>query len=66
MGFLVVLALVASLAACGGGGVGGGGGGGKTIPGTTPGTYTFMVEGSFTPNFGTSFSQVSMVTVTIQ
>jgi trimeric autotransporter adhesin len=36
------------------GGGGGGGGGGQTTPGTTPGTYKFMVDGAYTQNYGTS------------
>jgi hypothetical protein len=55
---------------CGGGGNNGGGGG--TVPGTTPGTYKFMVDGAYTPNTRTPeplFStqpQVFVVNVTIQ
>ncbi|MGD0793865.1 MAG: Ig-like domain repeat protein [Terriglobales bacterium] len=63
--FLVVVALIAGLAGCGGGGSGSGGGG-TPVPGTTPGTYTFMVEGSFTATIGTSQPQIAMVNVTIQ
>ncbi len=58
--FLFVLAVLGSLAACGGGG-------GTTvtkIPGTTAGTYTFTVNGSFSAN-GVSQGQTT-VTVTIQ
>jgi hypothetical protein len=65
LGVLVVLMLLASLMACGGGSTMGGGGG-KTVPGTTPGTYKFMVESSFTASIGSSVPQVNLVTVTIQ
>jgi hypothetical protein len=62
--FLFLLAIASVLVACGGGG-----GGTSTIspppnPGTTPGTYTFTVYGSFTAN-GANQAQ-STVTVTIQ
>ena len=60
-GFLLVLALLGSLAGCGGGG---GISGGQQIPGTTSGTYTFTVSGSFSAN---GVNQVqSPITVTIQ
>jgi hypothetical protein len=64
--FPFVVAMLGALAACGGGGSrsGGGGGGGSTIPGTTVGTYTFTVGGSFTAN-GAAQAQAT-VTVTIQ
>lgn len=64
-GFLFLVAVLWGLVACGGGGgeqVGGGGGG--TIPGTTPGAYTFTVNGSLTAN-GATQAQTT-VTVTIQ
>jgi len=61
----VLMACIVALPGCGGGS-NGGGGGGKTIPGTTPGTYKFMVEGSFTQQIGTSLPQVAIVNVTIQ
>jgi len=67
---LMVLVGSVVLVSCGGGG--GGGGGGKTIPGTTPGTYKFMVDGAFTPNtrspepLFSSTPQVFVVNVTIQ
>jgi hypothetical protein len=60
-----VLALLGGLPGCGGG-ASGGTGGGQQISGTTTGTYTFMVEGSFTATIGASQPQVSMVNVTIQ
>jgi len=69
---LIVLAGSLVLVSCGGGGNNGGGGGGKTIPGTTPGNYKFMVDGAYTPNVGTtqpffySTPQVFVVNVTIQ
>ncbi len=69
---LLVLALVMALVNCGGGGSMGGGGV-KTVPGTTPGTYKFMVDGAYTPNvsgtsepFFYSTPQVFVVTVNIQ
>lgn len=61
-GLFLLLALL-GLTSCGGGGSGGGG---KIIPGTTPGSYVFMVEGSYTATFGASLPQVSMVNITIQ
>ena len=70
---LLLIVLVGSMAlvSCGGGSMGSGGG--HTVPGTTPGTYKFMVDGAYTPNVsGTSeplfFStpQVFVVTVNIQ
>lgn len=64
-GFLFLVAVLWGLAACGGGGgeqVGGGGG--VTNPGTTPGAYTFTVNGSLTAN-GATQAQTT-VTVTIQ
>ena len=66
LGLLLAAGLIAGLAACGGGGSMGGGGGGKTIPGTTPGNYSFMLEGSFTTPVGSSVPQVVIVNVTIQ
>jgi subtilase family serine protease len=67
----LLIVLVGSMAwvSCGGGN---NGGGGKTIPGTTPGTYKFMVDGAYTPNTRTpeplfySTPQVFVVNVTIQ
>lgn len=71
---LMVLVGSMVLVSCGGGsGRGNGGGGGQTVPGTTPGTYKFMVDGAYTPNVsGTteplffSTPQVFVVTVNIQ
>lgn len=70
---LIVLAGCMALVSCGGGGGGGNNiGGGKTVPGSTPGNYKFMVYGSYTPNEGTtqpfyySAPQVLTVNVTIQ
>jgi len=68
---LLLTVLVGSMAlvSCGGGGSSGGG---KTIPGTTPGAYRFMVDGAYTPNTRTpeplfySQPQVFVVNVTIQ
>jgi trimeric autotransporter adhesin len=61
--FVLALALLGSLAGCGGGT---GSGGGHQVPGTTPGTYSFMVEGSFRATIGASQPQIAMVNVTIQ
>ena len=69
---LVVLMVSLSLLSCGGGSSGGGGGGGHHVPGTTPGTYKFMVDGAYTPNTRApeplffSTPQVFVVDVTIQ
>jgi hypothetical protein len=67
----LLIALMGSVAlvSCGGGGSSGGG---KTIPGTTPGTYKFMVDGAYTPNTRTpeplfyTQPQVFIVNVAIQ
>jgi Pro-kumamolisin, activation domain/Bacterial Ig-like domain (group 3) len=69
----LLLVLVGSVAwvSCGGGGMSTGGG--HTVPGTTPGTYKFMVDGAYTPNESInaeplffSTPQVFVVTVNIQ
>jgi len=68
----LLIVMVGSMAwvSCGGGS--GSGGGSHTIPGTTPGTYKFMVDGAYTPNTRTpeplfySTPQVFIVTVDIQ
>jgi hypothetical protein len=66
---LLLIALAGSMLSCGNGGSNGGGG--QSVPGTTPGTYKFMVDGSYTPNIGTTqpfFStqpQVFVVSVAI-
>jgi trimeric autotransporter adhesin len=66
-GILFVFTVFLISAGCGGGSTPSGGGGTRNpIPGTTPGTYQFMVEGSFTSDFGFSAPQISMVQVTIQ
>ena len=68
----LLIVLVGSMALVSCGGSSGGGGGGHTIPGTTPGTYKFMVDGAYTPNVGTtqpffySAPQVFVVNVNIQ
>ena len=62
--FLLAVALVGSMVACGGGGSTGGGGGGQQIPGTTAGAYTFTVSGAFTSG-GVAQAQAA-ATVTIQ
>ncbi len=66
---LIVLVGSMALVSCGSGS----GGGGQTIPGTTPGTYKFMVDGAYTPNvslttepFFYSTPQVFVVNVNIQ
>jgi subtilase family serine protease len=67
---LIVLTAIMALVSCGGSS--NGGGGGHVVPGTTPGTYKFMVDGAYTPNVGTSqprFNsqpQVFIVNVTIK
>lgn len=62
-GFLFVLFVLGTLAACGGGG---GNSGPPPNPGTTAGTYTFTVTGSFTTNAAAGTTQSTTVTVTIQ
>ena len=70
---LIVLVGSMALVSCGGGS--GSGRGGQTppeAPGTTPGTYKFMVDGAYTPNVGltqpffSSAPQVFVVNVSIQ
>jgi subtilase family serine protease len=68
---LIVLVGSMALVSCGGGGKSTGGG--QTVPGTTPGTYKFMVDGAYTPNESItaeplffSTPQVFVVTVNIQ
>jgi subtilase family serine protease len=68
---MIVLVGSMGLLSCGGGS--GSGGGGRTIPGTTPGTYKFMVDGAYTPNTSLtpeplfySTPQVFVVNVNIQ
>ncbi|HLV87746.1 MAG TPA: Ig-like domain repeat protein [Candidatus Sulfotelmatobacter sp.] len=66
---LTILCLMALLVSCGGGGggsTGGGGGGGNTIPGTTAGTYTFMVKAYPTASQDASQPVFTTVTATIQ
>jgi hypothetical protein len=70
--FLLIVVGSMAVVSCGGGGPSSGGGG-HTIPGTTPGTYKFMVDGAYTPNvsgttepFFFSTPQVFVVNVTIQ
>ncbi len=61
--FLFLLAVLASIVACGGGGA-------STSPppnpGTTPGSYTFTVTGSFTANSAAGTTQKTTATITIQ
>lgn len=64
--FLFMLALLVCFVGCGGGSSSGGGGGGGGNPGTTAGTYTFMVNGEFTATGGGSVVQAATVTVTIK
>lgn len=59
---LCILFAVGFVVSCGGGNSGNGGG--QTIPGTTPGTYTFTVGGALSSN-GVSQAQAT-VSVTIQ
>ena len=66
---LSILFLLAVFAGCGSGGGnsgGGGGGGGQKVGGTTPGTYTFMVQAHFTADPSASQPVFTTVTVTIQ
>jgi subtilase family serine protease len=68
---LLLMLLMGSMGwvSCGGGSMGGRS---KTVPGTTPGTYKFLVDGAYTPNVGQaqplffSTPQVFVVDVTIQ
>lgn len=60
---LFMVAALINLAACGGGA---GTPPPVVIPGTTPGTYTFTVTGSFTATVGASQPQTVTVPVTIQ
>ena len=71
--FCVLVVLVGCMASVSCGGGNGPGGGGHMIPGTTPGTYKFMVDGAYTPNASStseplfySTPQVFVVNVTIQ
>jgi trimeric autotransporter adhesin len=59
-----VLAVIGSAVACGGGSSGPPPP--PPIPGTTPGTYTFSVTGSFTAKGATGTTENTTVTVTIQ
>jgi hypothetical protein len=66
LGILVLMVALGSLSACGGGGSsggGGGGGGGTGDPGTTAGTYTFLVQGTGTPSVTPAVSTTFTVTV---
>jgi hypothetical protein len=63
LGVLVLMAALGSLSACGGGGSSGGGGGGQSDPGTTAGTYTFLVQGTGTPSVSPAVSTTFTVTV---
>ena len=60
--FLLLLAMLGSLVACGGGGSNSG----PPNPGTTPGSYTFAATGSFTSNSASGTTQTTTVAVTIQ
>ena len=66
LGFATALLLLVTLAtisipACGGGGGGGGGGGN---PGTTPGTYTLIVSGTFASG-ATTLTHNILLTLTV-
>ena len=64
LGVLALMAALGSLSACGGGGGGsGGGGGGQSDPGTSAGTYTFLVQGTGTPTVSPAVSTTFTVTV---
>jgi subtilase family serine protease len=63
LGVLVLMAALGSLSACGGGGGSSGGGGGQSDPGTTAGTYTFLVQGTGTPSVSPAVSTTFTVTV---
>jgi hypothetical protein len=71
---LIVLLGSFALVSCGGGSAGSASGGsGQSVPGTTPGTYKFLLEGAYTPNTSStteplfnSTPQVFVVTVDIQ
>jgi len=63
LGMLVLMAALGCLSACGGGGSSGGGGGGQSDPGTTAGTYTFLVQGTGTPSVTPAVSTTFTVTV---
>ena len=63
LGVLVLMALLGSLAACGGGGSSGGGGGGQSDPGTTAGTYTFLIQATANPSVTPAVSTTFTVTV---
>lgn len=63
---MLVLILLTGLPSCGGGSMNSGGGGPKTVRQTTPGTYTFMLEGWFNQDFGYSAPRIVMVQVIIQ
>ena len=68
LGVLVLMAALGCLSACGGGGGssgsgGGGGGGGTGDPGTTKGTYTFLVQATGTPSVTPAVSTTFTVTV---
>jgi subtilase family serine protease len=63
LGMVVLMAALGSLSACGGGSSGGGGGGGQSDPGTTAGTYTFLVQGTGNPSVTPAVSTTFTVTV---
>lgn len=70
---LIVLAGSMALVSCGSSSGSSGGGGGRTNPGTTPGSYKFMVDAAYTPNVSStteplfySTPQVFVVNVNIQ
>jgi trimeric autotransporter adhesin len=65
-GFVLLLAVLGSLAACGGGSGSSGSSGPPPNPGTTPGNYTLTVTGSFASNAGSGTTRSTTVMVTIQ
>ncbi len=63
LSILIAMVAIGTLASCGGSGSGGGGGGTTTIPGTTPGTYTFSVSG--TGNDPANTTEATTFTITV-
>jgi subtilase family serine protease len=64
LGMLVLMAALGGLSACGGGSSGGsGGGGGSSDPGTTAGTYTFLIQATGNPSVTPAVSTTFTVTV---
>ena len=61
LGLLVLMAALGGMSACGGGSSGGGGG--QSDPGTTAGTYTFLIQATGNPSVTPSVSTTFTVTV---